>query len=285
MIKSPLRYPGGKSRAVQLIAKLVPPYEEFREPFVGGGSVFLYLKQKYPQKKYWINDLYKQLFLFWKMSQKDIHQVIDQVYDWRYRFKVGKELHKFLTTNIGSFNEWETAAAFFIFNRITFSGTSESGGFSNMAFSGRFTESSIKRLIPFARSIQDTTITNYDFQEVIETEGTDVFIFLDPPYHSATKSALYGKNGRLHKGFDHVRLADVMKNSKHKWLITYDDSEYIRNLYSFANIISWDLMYGMRNVNKGSNQLGKELFISNYLEPNTNTIFNRSSDSLFECIY
>ena len=47
-------------------------------------------------------------------------------------------------------------------------------------------------------------------------------------------------------------------------LITYDDSEYIRELFSFANIIPWDLTYGMRNVNKDSNQIGKELFISNY---------------------
>lgn len=51
-IKSPLRYPGGKSRAIELISTLVPEFQEFREPFVGGGSVFIYLKQKYPNKKF-----------------------------------------------------------------------------------------------------------------------------------------------------------------------------------------------------------------------------------------
>ena len=50
MIKSPLRYPGGKSRAVKLISSLVPQFDEFREPFVGGGSVFIYLKQQFPEK-------------------------------------------------------------------------------------------------------------------------------------------------------------------------------------------------------------------------------------------
>ena len=40
MIKSPLRYPGGKSRAIEKIIPLIPAFEEFREPFVGGGSVF-----------------------------------------------------------------------------------------------------------------------------------------------------------------------------------------------------------------------------------------------------
>ena len=58
MIKSPLRYPGGKSRAIKIISDLIPTFKEIREPFVGGGSVFLYAKQKYPQKIFWVNDLY-----------------------------------------------------------------------------------------------------------------------------------------------------------------------------------------------------------------------------------
>lgn len=62
MIKSPLRYPGGKSRSVERIASLIPQFDEFREPFVGGGSVFIHLKQKFPNKKYWINDIYPALF-------------------------------------------------------------------------------------------------------------------------------------------------------------------------------------------------------------------------------
>ena len=65
-IKSPLRYPGGKSRAVKTIAPLIPDFEEFREPFVGGGSVFFYCKQRFPQRKFWINDLYFKLFKFWE---------------------------------------------------------------------------------------------------------------------------------------------------------------------------------------------------------------------------
>ncbi len=70
----------------------------------------------------------------------------------------------------------------------------------------------------------------------------------------------------MHKLFDHARFAENMKNCTHKWLITYDDSEYIRELFSFANIMPWELMYGMRNVVRGTDQKGKELFISNYLD-------------------
>lgn len=266
MIKSPLRYPGGKSRSVDLISTIIPEFDEFREPFLGGGSIFIYAKQRFPNKTFWINDLYFELYKFWEMTQKDVDALIDKIYEWRNQFPIGKELHKFLNENLSTFNDLERGAAFFIYNRITFSGTSLSGGFSEHAFTGRFTESSIQRLNQFAKVINGSTITNLDYEELVKKDGENVFIFLDPPYYSATKSALYGKNGNMHKSFDHVKFADDMKNCKHKWLITYDDSEYIRELFSFANIIPWELMYGMRNVTAGADQKGKELFISNYLE-------------------
>lgn len=265
MIKSPLRYPGGKSRAVALIDSIVPDFNEYREPFVGGGSVFIYLKQKYPNKRYWINDIYYELYKFWEISQNHIEELIKQIHDWRNKFTDGKQLHRFLIENKEGFNDIEIASAFFIFNRITFSGTTESGGFSNQAFQRRFTESSIRRLQQLATVLSATQITNDDYQKVVETAGENVFLFLDPPYYSAMKSALYGKNGHLHKQFDHERFADVMKHCRHKWLVTYDDSEYIKNLFDFAQITSFNLVYGMRNQTDNSDQKGKELFISNYL--------------------
>jgi DNA adenine methylase len=205
MIKSPLRYPGGKSRAIDLISSLIPRFEEFREPFVGGGSLYIYLKQKDPKKRYWINDTYFELYNFWEMSQKNVHAVINQVRLWKNDFSDGRELYKFLKENMANFNSIERASAFFIFNRSTFSGTTESGGYSEQAFNGRFTPSSIERLKELEKILPETKITNNDYQEVVEAEGENVFIFLDPPYFSATKSSLYGKNGNLHKTFDHYR--------------------------------------------------------------------------------
>ncbi len=264
MIKSPLRYPGGKSRAIKFIAPLIPAFDEFREPFVGGGSVFVYLKQKYPHKKFWINDIYENLFHFWKQLQQNPEKLINQIQYWKDNSTIGKDLHKHLLNNIDNFDNLNKAAAFFVFNRITFSGTTESGGFSNAAFNKRFTQSSIERVKQLSSILNNTKITNLDYQKVLEAEGENVFIFLDPPYYSATKSALYGKNGNLHKSFEHKRFAKNLKNTKHKWLITYDDSEYIRDLFSFAYIKEWNLTYGMRNVGNNGNQKGNELFISNY---------------------
>lgn len=278
MIKSPLRYPGGKSRSIKIIAPLIPDFEEFREPFLGGGSVFVYAKQRFPKKKYWVNDLYFELFKFWEQSQTNLDAVIAQVIEWKTTFEEGKKLHRFLIDNIKTFTDIEIASAFFVLNRITFSGTSESGGFSNQAYLKRFTPSSIERLKKLQYILNDTQITNFDYEKVVENEGEGVFIFLDPPYYSAMKSALYGKNGNLHKGFEHERFAETMKNCPHKWLITYDNSDYIKDLFSFANIFTWELTYGMRNVSKKSNQKEKEIFISNYLD----TIEQPRQMALFE---
>ena len=265
--KSPLRYPGGKSRAAKLITSLIPDFDEFREPFVGGGSIYLTTKQQYPNKEYWINDIYFELYNFWDFAQKDMRYLAEKVEFWLNEFDDGKILYYFLNENFNDFNDLDKAAAFFVYNRITFSGTTLSGGYSDAAYKGRFTASSIDRLRKIEPIIHNTKITNFDYSVLLEHPGDNVFIFLDPPYHAAEKSALYGKNGNLHKGFDHEAFANSLKSCSHKWLITYDDSEYIRSLFcDFAHIYNWDLVYGMRNVSKDSEQTGKEVFISNYLD-------------------
>lgn len=264
MIRSPLRYPGGKSRVADKIASLVPPFVEYREPFVGGGSVFFALKQKFPARRFWINDIYEDLAVFWRQNQTNSENVLKQIREWKNEYKDGKKLFYFLRENKKDFDEIKQAAAFFVFNRITFSGTTEAGGFSAQAFEKRFTASSIERLAKITGVLKNVKITNLDYEKVIKTGGENVFLFLDPPYFSATNSALYGKNGNLHKSFDHERLAGVLKNCPHRWLLTYDDSPFIRELFSFANIETWNLIYGMRNVTKSSNQTENELIISNY---------------------
>lgn len=264
MIKSPLRYPGGKSRAVNFISRYIPEFQEFREPFLGGGSLFVYLKQKHSDRKFWINDIYKNLYLFWLKVQEEPEELLNKINELKVKYDDGKELHSYLLGKMIEFNDLEKAAGFFAMNRITFSGTSESGGYSNAAFEKRFTLSSIERVRDLALILGKTIITNLDYEEVVRREGEDVFIFLDPPYYSATKSSLYGKNGDLHRGFDHERFARVISEVEHKWLITYDDSQYIRNLFSFAHIKPWNISYGMRNVNKENDNIGKELLISNY---------------------
>ena len=145
MIKSPLRYPGGKSRAIAQIAEFIPEeFSEFREPFVGGGSVFIYIRQKYPQVKTWINDLNYDLYCFWIIAQKDVKSLSNKVLEIRENSTSGKELFRSYQEPDEQLSEFDRAVRFFILNRITFSGTVDSGGYSELAFKTRFTLSSIK---------------------------------------------------------------------------------------------------------------------------------------------
>ncbi len=266
MIKSPLRYPGGKSRALgQIEAQVIDDFSEFREPFVGGGSVFIYFRQKYPQAQFWINDLNPDVFLFWHIAQSHLDQLVDQVKKIKLNTNNGRDLFKELTTcNVAILSELDRAVRFFVLNRITFSGTIEAGGYSEGAFQKRFTDSSIDRLAKLGLILPGIKITNLDFHEVITEPGENTFIFLDPPYYSATKSKLYGKKGNYHTRFDHQRFAQTIQTCPHPWLITYDDSPTIRELFTNSYIQTWQLQYGMNNYKQEIAAKGSELFIRNY---------------------
>ncbi len=263
MITTPLRYPGGKARAVKILVPLVPEFKEYREPFVGGGSVFIALIQRSPDKTYWINDLNSDLYHFWVELKEHSKQLFKGVQHIKDTEKSGRNLHTHLVTRTPK-SSMQKAIRFFVLNRITFSGTIDSGGYSEGAFLGRFTQSAIERLKSVSPLLGRTKITNYDYEKVVTAKGKDVFLFLDPPYFSTTKSKLYGKKGDLHTTFDHARFARVMKKVTHKWLVTYDDCPEIRALFSFAYIKPFELQYGMNNYKKKTATKGKEIIITNY---------------------
>ena len=265
LVKTPLRYPGGKSRVAELLVDLMPDFKEYREPFLGGGSVYLTAVQKHPDCKFWINDLYYDLYCFWDEAKFDIGSLVDDVRTIRKEYDGrGRELHDKLVAEIPGYGTHDKAVAFFAINRTTFSGTSLSGGYSQESFDKRFTPSSIDRLEKIGPLLQDTKITCLDYSELLREPGDGVFIFLDPPYYTATKSALYGKNGELHKGFDHERFAEEVKNCPHKWMITYDNCDYVKEMYKDFNVIPFEFAYGMRNVTANAEMTGKEVLITNY---------------------
>lgn len=264
MIRSPLRFPGGKSRALAQILPLVPGFEEYREPMVGGGSLFLTLKQKFPRRNYWINDINYDLFCFWKVAQECADALADAVHRIRREATDGRALFYRLLEQYGQGSEFERAVRFFVLNRITFSGTVDSGGYSEQAFHGRFTRSAIERVRLLGSLLRDVKITCEDYEPVVRQAGEEVFIYLDPPYYSVADSRLYGKRGELHLKFDHLRLREVLVQASHKWLLTYDDCDYIRQLYAEYTLLRWTLQYGMNNYKQLQARPGRELFIANY---------------------
>jgi len=265
--KSPLRYPGGKSRALKQILPIIPNFKEYREPMVGGGSIFFALKHKFPNKKFWINDINRELYLFWKACKLNNQNLLDGVIKLKKNYEDGKKLYLRFNGKVKNLTDIQRAIRFFLLNRITFSGLAESGGYSDESFNKRFTFSSFDRLEKSEMVLKKVKISNIDYGKVITKDGEEVFIFLDPPYFRNGKSKLYGKEGLIHSNFNHEEFAKNMKKCKHKWLITYDNSPNIIEMFSFANIYTWELQYGMNNYKQKSAKIGQELFISNYKIP------------------
>ena len=265
--RSPLRYPGGKQRAISQIAKMFPARAgEYREPMVGGGSVYMYARGREFASRYWINDQFEELIAFWRMAQDEAscRRLVTELMSLRAKLKNPAQAKEYFlkARNENPKDAYRAAFLFFLFNRITFSGTTRAGGFSSAASHSRFTVSSIERLKNMPAALSDTTITNQDFEQVISEPGSDVFIFLYPPYYQASR--LYGRGGSLHN-FDHDRLAATLRQTPHRFLITYDDCSEIRALYDFARIRPFRLQYGMNNCSSDNvSKIGSELFICNY---------------------
>ncbi len=265
MIKSPLRYPGGKSRAVKYLSQFIPEFKEFREPFFGGGSLSFYYAQKNPAAKFIASDINYDLYCFWNEVKNSNPKIIHEVALIKKSCKDGRKLYKEIIDrrkiDLGCF---QRAVDFFILNRITFSGIADSGGYSERSFHERFTDSSIERLKSAYDAIKNIDFIYSDYKELINKPGNDVFIFLDPPYYSTTNSKLYGRNGDLHTGFDHIRFFETLETCKHNFLITYDNDRFIRDLWHDFYQVQWKLQYGMNNYKKGYCEKGLELLISNY---------------------
>ena len=272
--KSPLRYPGGKSRALKQILPLIPTsISEYREPFIGGGSVFFAIRSIFQNyiEGYWINDLNYDLYCFWKHTRDNVDELVEAIGKIKREYKNGRILFNELTKEKDLLSadrellpDFERAVRFFVLNRISFSGIVDSGGYSQAAYDKRFTDSSIERVKMISPYLTTVDINCGDYPDLLFQEGKNVFIFLDPPYWKTAESKLYGTRGSLHTTFDHEQFAENMKKCPHKWLITYDDSPVIRELFDFADMYEWTLQYGMNNYMKNYVAKGNELFIKNY---------------------
>jgi DNA adenine methylase len=105
-------------------------------------------------------------------------------------------------------------------------------------------------------------VYNFDFEYFINNFTNEkTLIFLDPPYYLEKQSKLYGNNGDMHENFNHHLLFDLIKTKKN-WLITYNNCDYIKNLYKDYLIINVNWSYGM-NKSKASSEI---IIISKYVE-------------------
>lgn len=253
---SPLRYPGGKTRACKVVDSVISEhfnineFDQLLSPFFGGGSFEFYFQNKY-NKKLCVNDKFTPLYNFWKQVKTDKKALCNEL---RKLNNISKLLFTTYRETIMTYNDdiLQQSILYFIINRCSFSGATLSGGFSEEASLKRYTPSSIDRIE--ALDLSKLDIYNLDFEEFINCYTDEKsLLFLDPPYYLKKKSKLYGNNGDMHEDFDHEKLFNMISNKKN-WILTYNNDQYIRQLYKDFKIIDVNWSYGM-NKSKESSEI------------------------------
>lgn len=261
MFYSPLRYPGGKSKLTPYILETLKLNNleggTYVEPFAGGAAIAWYLLIKNHVKSVYINDLNPSIYAFWHSALNHTEQLIEMI-------------HKTLIT----VDEWHNQKAIqvstkssilergfstFFLNRTNRSGIINSGGMiggvsqtGNYRLDCRFNkEDLIKRINEIAARSDSIILTNLDavdfITEVLPTVGEKSLVNIDPPY--------YAKGKGLYQNFfeydDHHRLYECVKRIKHPWIVTYDDTPEINDIYSEFNPRPFSLKYTAQDKRRG----------------------------------
>ena len=269
--KTPLRYPGGKSKAVTKMDPFFPDlrdYKEFREPFLGGGSVAIHITKKYPDLTIWANDLYEPLVNFWQQLQMFGTELKNALADLKssHNDPVSAEtlfISSKVKINDISVNNFDRAVAFYIVNKCSFSGLTESSSFSPQASNANFSMRGIEKLPDYSQIISKWRISNFSYDYMMDG-NRNVFMYLDPPYD--IKDNLYGNKGSMHKGFDHDKFAVDCDNNNMDQLISYNSDQLVKDRFKNWNAAEFDLTYTMRSVGEymRDQKQRKELLLFNY---------------------
>ena len=278
-LKTPLRYPGGKSRALSKLLQYVPDlkgYKEYREPFLGGGSVALEISKRYRHLDVWVNDLYEPLYNFWKELQHDGKRLQDILTELKHRHpepvsakKLFLDAKEYLTNpgTTGSFppyteSVWR-AVAFYVVNKCSFSGLTESSSFSKQASESNFSLNGISKLYDYSVLIGNWKITNLSYEQLL-TDDKECFTYLDPPYEIG--SNLYGKRGSMHRSFNHDQFAADCDRFIGPQLVSYNSSQIIRDRFVDWKVAEFAHTYTMRSVGTYNTDQAerKELVLLNY---------------------
>jgi len=274
-LKTPIRYPGGKSKAIKTLSQWYPQIiSEYREPFIGGGSIAIDVTKANPDIPVWINDLYVPLYNFWVQLRDRGQDLSEGVREQKEKMlergtqdekdKFAKDLFNKYANELDTYDDFRKAVAFFIMNKCSYSGLTENSTFSRTAANSNFSLVGADKLSQFSELIKKWKITNIDYSEVMNAPGEDVFVFLDPPYD--IKDFLYGKDREMHKFFDHDKFAEDVYKCPHEFMITYNVNDRLLELYKDYHLREWRLRYSMAHRGeKGTDENVKtELLVTNY---------------------
>ena len=267
---SPFRYPGGKFYARKLILRRIPASDVYCEPFVGGGSIFF---AKPASRVTILNDLDAGVI-------NTFRQIRDRTEDLIARLDglpASRALHHHFKNEFQPADDLERALRWFYLNRTSYSGIMK----PENCYWGYGEKYSMRPenwpglLRSVAKKLTGVDLISEDFEPVIDRLPDRAFLSVEPPYYKADQKKFYPCHFDLG---DHQRLSACLKRHQDRlrFLITYDDSAEVRELYQWAERLEeqqWHYTIARTDDQKAGRKLadghrssrknGRELFISN----------------------
>lgn len=247
MLRPPIARHGNKFTIVKKIIPLIPPHKIYIEPFLGSGALFF---NTHNAELSILNDLSKDVITMFKLIKKA----------------------PLITKNYRGFNDVSEAKEFFenhgdnIYDKIIYNLIKNNYGFyansvkkSKDIYNAYTNQYFINHLKDYKEKLKDTILLNEDYKKVLKKyDNEKAFIFLDPPYENTDK--------RSYENFsiDYEEMAEILKNIKGKFLLTLNDSPYIRQVFKDFNISGLRVRSQGFRDKTGNVIYRKEIFIKNY---------------------
>lgn len=232
---------GSKTPIRDTILKMIPPHKIYVEAFVGSGAIYW---AKGPSDKEVLNDLddwlIKNYRLLKNIRSRNFRQDLNEL-------GVIRRFYSDPSKN----SDTDKLTKSIIRSCSTFGSVGRGNIYKDSNPYGK-----LKKIDNYQERLKNTTILNQDYKSVIKKyDSRDTFFFLDPPYE---------KSSKLYKDdvFDYKELSDVLQNIKGDFILTLNDSPYIRDLFKNFKIKKI-LVRGKGNRDVGVGYR-KELIIYNY---------------------
>lgn len=261
---SPLRYPGGKSCIFSFVSSLISENQlegcKYIEPYAGGAGLALHLLYAEFAESIVINDLDPLVHAFWSICVSESERLIEWIEKTPVTVETWLKCKETINQKSGV-TKFDLATSFFFLNRTNTSGILKGGIIGGLQQAGKYKinarynkEGLIQRVEKVARFASRIEVTNFDGIELIKNyipHTKRTFLYLDPPYYEK------GSNLYLnaYKDADHKRLSEYVTRLSTPWLLSYDNSSFITNLYQPFQKRAYKLQHAT------SNKIGDEVLV------------------------
>ena len=274
-MKTPIRYAGGKSKAIKIITPYVKDIDKIVSPFIGGGSLEVHWASM--GKEVIGYDLFDVLVNFWNVllnNRDELVLKLKEIVPTGDEYNRIKEILMKWDNTQNMLKDWKTkhyvredvitldnitAAAYYYFNHNTSYGPGYLGWGSSVYLKEKKWNDMIDKISKF--NLPTLSVNQGSFETVIPKHSED-FLYLDPPYYLEKDSdnkmftGIYPMRNIPvhHNGFDHEKLRDLLHNHKGGFVLSYNNCETIREYYKDFELFYPEWSYSMGN---GETRIGK----------------------------